>query len=220
MAEMLKVMRLEWKLDWRNRASMASVLVYVLTAVFLCLQSFKKVNDPLIWNNLFWLIVIFGSANALIRTHGSSARGRQVYLYFLCKPENVIMGKILYQILLILTLAGVTLVLFAAMLGTEPLVHANLSLYFLAIVLGSVGIASIFTFISAITAKAGNTLGLASVLGFPLVIPLLLSLNELNVIAMKDLPSELANTPILITSSIDLLSATLAYILFPYLWTE
>jgi heme exporter protein B len=196
------------------------VVIYVFAAVFLCLQSFRKVDDPLIWNNLFWLIIIFGSANAVIRGNGTSNRGRGIYMYFLAKPGNVIMGKMIYQALVILVLALITLLFFAIRLGTDPLKNINVKLYFTAILLGSLGVAFIFTLISSMAAKTGNRQGLASILGIPLIIPLLVSLNELCVIALMDLPSELANEPILITASVDVLAASLAYILFPYIWTE
>lgn len=221
---MARVIQLEWKLDWRNRAAAASVFIYILAAVFLCLQSFKKVDDPLIWNNLFWLIIVFGSANAIIRSSGTSNRGRSIYMYFLCRPGNVIMGKMLYQSMVILVLAAATLLFFSVMLGTEAVTNINVGLYAIAIVLGSLGVAFIFTIISAMSAKAGNKNGLASILGIPLIIPLLVSLNELCTIALftekMHIPINMAYEPLFITAAVDVLAASLAYILFPYIWTE
>jgi heme exporter protein B len=141
-------------------------------------------------------------------------------MYLLCRPANVILGKMLYQSLVILLLAFATLLFFSVMLGTQALKDINLGLYILTIVTGALGIAFIFTIISAMATKAGNKQGLSSILGIPLLIPLLVSLNELCVISLKNLPTELANEPLLITASVDILSASLAYILFPYIWTE
>ncbi|HRE96355.1 MAG TPA: hypothetical protein PK637_06290, partial [Flavobacteriales bacterium] len=93
-------------------------------------------------------------------------------------------------------------------------------MYLVALLLGCAGFAGIFTMIAAIAAKTGNQLGIMAILGFPLILPLLLTLIGLSGIALRGLPWEYGTTELLILTGLNILIAALSYILFPYLWRE
>lgn len=74
--------------------------------------------------------------------------------------------------------------------------------------------------IAAIASRAGNNFSLMAILSFPIVLPLLGTLMKVskNALATTDWSGNLSFLIILIT--INLTVVILAYILFPYIWTD
>ena len=93
-------------------------------------------------------------------------------------------------------------------------------LFYLALLLGSIGLAFAFTFVSAIAAKADNSATLMAILGFPVVLPILLTLVRISKFALHLNMDRGYVADLLILGSIDVLLAACAVVLFPYLWKE
>ena len=69
----------EWKVEWRNRYALNGLLLYLISTIFICYMSFNvKVNqlNPLTWNALFWIIMLFAAVNAIAKSfmHEKPAR--------------------------------------------------------------------------------------------------------------------------------------------------
>ena len=96
----------------------------------------------------------------------------------------------------------------------------NTKLYFVAIMGASIGLSILFTLLSAITSRTQN-LVLISILGFPLVIPMLQLVVKLSLLTGID--EGFGKDKLIAIGSIftlDLIIFILSLILFPYLWRD
>ncbi|MBC7552517.1 MAG: cytochrome C biogenesis protein, partial [Taibaiella sp.] len=111
----------------------------------------------------------------------------------------------------------VTLFLYYIMLGW-PL--SNSWLFILISSVGSISLSAVFTFLSAIAARAQQNSALMAILGFPLVTPLLMILSKLAVIALSPVYIEGWGVLAGVLLGLDALIIILGIILFPFLWQE
>jgi heme exporter protein B len=208
----------EIQLEWRQRYALNGMVLYIVSTVFICYLHFnlnQNLLNPVVWNTLFWIILMFTAVNAIGKSFAQDSEGRILYYYTLTSPVAIISSKVIYNSLLmtLLTLSGFAV--YQAALGNPV---QDLGMYLLALVLGSVGFASVLTMISAIAAKAGNNGMLMAVLSFPMVIPLLLMAVKFSKNAMDGLDRSVSLDEIAVLLAIDVLVVALSLILFPYLW--
>ena len=94
------------------------------------------------------------------------------------------------------------------------------ALFIIITLVGAISLSSVFTFLSAIAARAQQNSALMAILGFPLVTPILMILSKLAIKALEPvyMPGWGALAAVLI--SLDILIIILGVILFPFLWQE
>lgn len=218
--ELSVLIKKEIALEIRNKVALSGILLYVISTIFVCYLSFRRLDDPAVWNTLFWVIMLFSSVNTISKSFHTETRNRQLYLYTLVSPGSVILSKMIYNILLMAATSMVMLLFYSLFLGSAPLEGANSGMYLVALLLGCSGFSGIFTMIAAISARTGNNLGIMAILGFPLILPLLISLIDLSGIAIRGLTWDYGLTNIMILSGLNILVIALSYLLFPYLWRE
>ena len=143
----------EIRLEWRQKYAIGGILLYVTSTVFVIFLSFVKVL-PDVWNALFWIVALFASVNAVVKSFIQENSARQLYYYQLANPIAIIVSKILYNIFILLLINGLTYLMMGLMVGNPTKSPPQ---YWTAIVLGSIGFSITFTFISAIAAKANNS---------------------------------------------------------------
>lgn len=204
----------EWRLEWRQKYAISGILLYVFSTIFIVYTATIQVQ-PNVWNPLFWIIVLFASVNAVVKSFVQESGSRELYYYTLVDPVAVIIAKILYNSLLLLVLSLLSWAAFS--LVTINPVKEN-DLFFMAIFLGAIGFSITLTFVSAIAAKANNSATLLAILGFPLVIPILLTLLKVSANALRLIQDTAIATDLLILGAIDMLLLGLAVIMFPFLW--
>ncbi|QNL49115.1 heme exporter protein CcmB [Olivibacter sp. SDN3] len=210
------LIRKEITLEWRSKYALNGILLYVVSTVFVCYQAFKSVH-PVIWNALFWIIMLFASINAISKSFVQENRGRQLYYYTLVSPKAVILSKIIYNVLLMLLLSAVAFFAYNIIFKNEL---GDPTLYFFAVVLGSMSFATVFTMVSSISAKAGNNGTLMAILSFPVIIPVLIVLIKLSKNAMDGLDSSVSYDEIGVLVAINLIVVTVSLLLFPYIWRD
>lgn len=203
-------------LEWRSKYALNGILLYVVSTVFVCYQAFKSV-DPTTWNVLFWIIMLFASVNAINKSFVQESQHRQLYYYTIAGPKAIILSKIGYNVLIMLLLSAIAFVAYAVIFGTPV---GDLTLYLLAVVLGAVSFAAVFTMVSGIAAKAGNNSTLMAVLSFPIIIPLLIILIRLSKNAMLGLDWSVSYPELLVLAAINVITVTISLSLFPYLWRD
>ena len=204
------------KLELRSSYAISGILLYVFSTIFIVYISFRKMQ-PDVWNTMFWIIILFTSVSAIVKSFVQENSSRQLYYYGLANPVSIILSKILYNIILLLLLSLLTWGAFSLVAGNPV---KDISQFFLALLLGSVGFSITFTFISAISSKADNNATLMAILSFPLIIPILLTLIKLSANALRLMQDTGVQKDILILLSIDLLLVGLAIVLFPFLWRD
>ena len=218
--EILSILRLEIALDLRQRAAWGGMLLYVVSAVYVTYLAVKGGLGVALWNALFWIILLFAAFNALSRSFQREDHGRQLYLYTLVHPRSLVLARTIYNALTMVLLSLSSLLFYALFLGTEVLGQADMGQFLLAVVLGAIGFATVLTLISAIAARAGNGLGLMAILGFPLVLPMLLAVMRASKLSLDGVAWSVTSTYFGGLVLLDVITVTLAWLLFPYLWRD
>jgi len=111
----------EFVLELRQAYAINSILLYLGSVVFICYLSMGLgafVPGPVVWNALFWIVLLFVSVNGVAKSFMLEGRGRQLYYYVLASPLAIILSKMVYNSLL-------TIVLAFAGLGFYGAVHAQ-----------------------------------------------------------------------------------------------
>jgi heme exporter protein B len=143
-----------------------------------------------------------------------------LYQYSTVSPTSVIFSELIFNSLVIIIISLITFCFYGLFIGFHPLEGADLDIYFLTLILGGIGLSGILTLISGISSQTGNGLGMVAILGFPLLLPLLLSLIDLSAISLRGLGWEFAWQKMLVLTGINGITVTLSFLLFPYLWRE
>lgn len=206
----------EIKIEWRQKHAIGGILLYVISTIFVVYSAIKSV-DPNVWNALFWIVILFASVNALVKSFIQENSSRQLYYYTLANPTAIILAKIIYNSGLLLLLSLLSYGAFTLFAGNPV---KDIGQFFVAIFLGSLGFSITFTFIAAISAKANNSATLMAILSFPLVIPIILTLLKLSANALRLMQDTAVWKDVLTLLAIDLLMIAMAFILFPFLWRD
>jgi heme exporter protein B len=203
-------------LEWRSKYALNGILLYVVSTIFVCYLSFRT-TPPLVWNALFWIILLFAAINAISKSFVQESKGRLLYYYQIASPQAIIIAKIIYNALLMILMAIIALVFYSIVFSN---VVGDWGLYFFAVIIGAISFSSVFTMISAIASKATNNGTLMAILSFPVIIPLLMLIIKLSKNAMDGLDRSVSLDEIAILCAINLIVVVSSLLLFPYLWRD
>jgi heme exporter protein B len=215
-SQVKNLVRKEAVLEWRSKYALNGILLYVVSTIFVCYLSFRK-TDPVTWNALFWIIMLFASINAISKSFIQESRGRQLYYYTLASPQAIILSKIIYNTMLMLLLAVIAIGVYSLVFKNDV---GDPLLYFLSVLIGSLSFSTVFTMISGIASRAGNNGTLMAILSFPVIIPLLMLLIKLSKNAMDGLDRSVSLNEIGVLAAINVIVITVSLLLFPYLWRD
>lgn len=210
------LLKKEIMLEWRSKYAFNGILLYVISTIFVCFLSFKKI-DPISWNVLFWIIMLFAAVNAIAKSFMQENAQRQFYYYSLVSAEAIILSKIIYNSGLMLLLASIAFA-FYNLVFNNPV--QDIILYLICVLTGAISFATVFTLISGIASKANGSATLMAILGFPVIIPVLMVIIKLSKNAMDGLDRSVSYNELLVLGAINLIVLTGSYLLFPYLWRD
>jgi heme exporter protein B len=215
--QIYQIVRLNFRLEWQERQSYFSILIYILSSVYLSYLVFNQAISAETWNAFFWVIFIFSAVQAAYRSFHFEADQRFLLYYGMVKPENLVLGKIIYNFLYLFATGLFTALIFTFLMGNE--IH-SLAAFLFILLLASLGFSTILTFVAGISAKASNNPALPAILSIPLLYPQLISLSRVSLRSLTGFSWEL-NAPLLIVLALlSLVSLLLSYLLFPYLWRD
>ncbi len=211
----LELIKLELKMEWRMKYAIAGAILYVVTTVFVLYTSIQN-EESTPWNALYWMLALFIAVNAITKSFALNKSGAHLYLYQLASPIQIIIAKTIYNLCLVFLLLLVSFGVFSLFLG-NPI--EQIGLFIITLFLGSMGLSLVLTFVSAISSKTANSGVFMAILGFPLIIPIFLSLIKLTTITLQSEAGEyLSDISVLI--AIDVILFGFVIILFPYLWRD
>ena len=215
--QVLKVVNLNFKLEWRRRQSFLAILLYLLTSVYLAYLVFSGMVDLETWNALYWIILIFAAIQAAFRSFQNEADRRFLIYYQMLRPQVLILGKTLYNFIYLFVVGLLGMLVFSFLLG--DVIHDKLA-FLVILLIASAGLSSILTFVSGISAKAGDNPALPAILSIPLLYPQVITLSRASIRALTGF-SWSVNTPyLLVLVLLALVSLLLSYLLFTYLWRD
>lgn len=215
--ELKTLLKKELVLEWRSKFALGGILLYVLSTIFVAYLSFVKVVDVKTWNALLWVIILFVSTNAVSKAFVQEDQSKLIYLYTLASPQGIILSKIIYHAILVWVVSMLSVVVYITLIGN---VVQNMGLFLTAISLGSIGLSSVLTLVSAIAAQSNNNVTLMSILSFPILLPLLITLIKLSGGAIDGLAWSVTSKYVIVLALLNVIVVTLSYILFPYLWRD
>ncbi|RFM29146.1 heme exporter protein CcmB [Deminuibacter soli] len=203
-------------LEMRQQFSLYGVLLYVAATIFVVyLINGQPESDT--WNALFWVVQLFVCVNGVAKSFLQEQRGRMLYFYSIAGAKDFILAKLIFNAILMLVMNLLALGIFLVLLG-NPLEH--MATFIGISLMGGLGLSLVFTFLSAIAAKAQQSASLVAILGFPVIIPQLLLLARIAKIAFAPVIQSGLTQMLLLLVGFDALVVVLAIILFPFLWKD
>lgn len=158
----------------RTRYGITALLLFVVTTVVLIV--FSAADEPLpppIVSALIWVLMCFTAMTGLGRGFVSEEeRGTALFLRLNSTPLAVYTGKLLVNMTMavVSNLLGISLLFwFASNVGVGSWLLLLVSVF-----VGSLGLATVLTIVSALVAKTGTRSPLLPVLSFPILVPLLM----------------------------------------------
>ena len=127
------------------------------------------------------------------------------------------LAKLLFNGLFMVVMSVCSWILFRILLG-NPVIHT--AAFFGITLLGGLSLSLVFTFLSAIAARAQQNAGLMVIMGFPVIIPQIMLLMRISQIAFSDILFSGLSSVVLLLVALDILVVVLALILFPFLWKD
>jgi heme exporter protein B len=212
----ISLVKKDFLLEWRQKHALLGVLLYVAATVFVVFMMNGQPEGKT-WNALFWLTQLFIAVNSVAKSFLQEHQNRFRYYFTVTDPVTFFLAKSCYSLCIMLLMTFVSLILFNIMLGA-PILN---NLVFAAVAsIGSISLSAVFTFLSAIAARAQHNAALMAILGFPLVTPLLMILSKLAVKALEPVFVQGWWQLAAVLLAIDVLVIMLGIILFPFLWQE
>jgi len=166
MSNILNLFRKDVLIEWRQKSALASMLIYVVSTVFVIYFSFSGVLENRIWIGIYWIILLFVVVNLTIRTFSDESGAQFYYIRSLVTPSQLALGKLMYNGIYFTVLSLITLGALVLFLGFDIIMQQK---FLLVVFCGSLGLSNMFTLLSAITARINNV-ALIAILGFPIVI--------------------------------------------------
>ncbi|MCL5020531.1 MAG: heme exporter protein CcmB [Bacteroidetes bacterium] len=208
--------------ELRTRYALNALIMFVVvTLAIILFSSAGETVSPSLSAGILWIIIFFAAMSGLSRSFVSEEeRGTSMTLQLWVKPSSVLIGKLLFNSLLIYVL---NILIVLAYLLTMPSFTVKAPLIFLVtIFMGSFGLSSASTFIAAIISKArSNSKGtLYPVLSFPILLPLLMSVIDATRLSVEGAGFAEAIADFRIIFSYCVVVTTAAIVLFDFVWRD
>lgn len=216
MSRFLALLGKEIKLEYRNKYSVSGVFLYVLGTVYIFKSSFADMQ-PQIWNAVLWMLALFSSINAVSRSFSSESGQANLYYYQLISPLEMYVSKVIYNIVYLFFLFGLSYAALVFIAGNPVKVYG---LFFFTLFLAALGLSLTLTFVSGMISKARSNSSLMTILVIPLVVPVILLLLKLSANSLRIIQDSSYYKDVLMLCGIDLLLVAMSILLFPYAWKD
>jgi len=212
----ITLIKKDFLLEVRQQYTFYGILLYLASTIFIVYLSMGK-PEATVWNSLFWIVQLFVCVNAVAKSFLQESRGRMLYFYSIAGAGDFILSKLIFNVALMLIMSLMSLLVFIVLLD-NPITHfwafAGTS------ILGGMGLSLVFTFLSAIAAKAQQQAALMAIMGFPIIIPQLLLLGKISNTAFVPVIQGGIWQMVALLVGLDIMIVVLSLILFPFLWKD
>ncbi len=209
----------EFRSEFRLRYNTHGVLLFSVTAVALILFSIEgREITPAMHSGLLWIIIFFSGMAQMSQSFvGEEERGTALTLKLLVPSLPVFVGKWIFNCIILLFLSvGITLLY--SFFYTEFIIRLKF-MYVLVLLMGVVGFATTATFMSAMIIKTKAKGTLYTVLSFPVLLPLFISVIDATAGAIEGSGRNIEeNILVLIGYIIAMIAASV--LLFNVLWKD
>ncbi|MEQ9186874.1 MAG: heme exporter protein CcmB [Cryomorphaceae bacterium] len=217
MDKFLAILTKEFKSDFRNPYILGGAGLFLLSTLFVCYITVKRIPNPSTWVALYWIIILFSAFNAVAKSFTSETRERMLYLYTLTGPAAFITSKAVYHALVMILLSLIAVVVYSTFFEM-PI--EDPTMFYTSVILGASGIAIILSLLSTIASKAGNNLTLMAILALPILLPQMMVSTTLMKNAIDGIEFSIQLKYLFVLGGLNVVSFALSVVLFPYLWRE
>lgn len=214
MNRILNLVATEARIELRERSALSGIVLYVLSSAFIVFSIWKQL-PPKEWGLTFWVIFLFCSLMAVLKTFGRESEGRYFYYYTLYHPLELFAAKVIYNLLLLIFIFMILWFVLFVMAGNPIL---RIGWFFVTGLMSAIGLSFLLTLITSIAIKTQQNASLTAVMALPLMIPLLINILRLTAYASGTTPDENPWNEMMLLSSIISLVIGMSLWLFPYLW--
>lgn len=219
--EIHSLIRKELLIEWKQKYAINGLLLYVLSMVVVISLAFKDNLNPLTWNIVYWIILLFVAINAVAKSFMGERPSQLLYQYTLASPAAIIIAKLVYNMGLLWLVALVSLYAYGFLSGIKI---ADMPLMIGIVLLGCATLSANLTLVTAIAARAENRATLLAVLSFPLLVPVLLILIRLSRYAVEGeaggMILENSYDQLAMIAGMAIVLWILSVILFPFVWRD
>lgn len=208
------------KSELRTRYAVNAILMFAVVTVFAISFAVGGTGlDPLLQASLLWIIIYFSSLSGLSQSFIKEEESRTAVALRLYSPAEIVLGgKLLFNLVLLFVMNIIIIPLFAVFVSLDI---ANYPLFLTMLVVGSIGLASVTTFVAAIISKASARGALFAVLSFPLILPLLVeAISGTKKAMVQGIEFSAARTELQVLISYIIVMTVLGFILFESIWNE
>jgi len=166
------ILRKECRSEWRTRYGLNAAILFAvttLTAVSFAVGKLSNRTDVLA--ALLWIVLLFAALASLSHCFVREVEGRTLTLLRqVASPTAIAFGKLLFNLLFLFVIEGVTVPLFLLLMGGSlPSWGPFLTL----LLLGGLALASSATLVGAIISQTRGRGALFAGVSFPLLLPVL-----------------------------------------------
>ena len=201
-------------LEFRSLYAIGSILLYVVTTVFIVYKAFNTL-DPLTWNSMFWVLFLFAAMNATLRSFSKMSGENSFFNYTYLNPTEFIIGKILFNMIFLILIAALTFMVMTVFFA-HPV--KDFKLFVSGVAMASLGVSILCSFSSAASTQGASNATVMSVLSLPLTIPILLIALKISMQSMRLITDSSISSDYMIMGGIIVLMFSVTLLLFPYLW--
>jgi len=210
----LAIMKKDFDIEIRQRYAITGIFLFAVTTAYFIYKAFNKLS-ALEWNILVWIIVLFAGLNAIVKSFVQERKETYLYYYTMFGPLEVIVAKLIYNYLFTIFLTFVVIFTFTILFGNPV---KDYGLFLQGLFLGTLGISSVFTFVSSVSGAGSSNGTMMSILSLPLVLPSVLLMERITAVAMRLIQDSTIGKDLYILASIDLLIIGMIVLIFPTLW--
>ena len=213
------VFQKDFRLEFRTKYALNAIAMFgviTLTAVSFSIGPTRldaEILAPLVWIILFFSAMA-GLSHVFVREEEQQTADT---LRLLLPPNAILIGKWLFNVILLLGLELLIIPLFFLMMSAQL---ENAAIFFLVLVLGSVALASVATIIAAIIALASSRGALFAVLAFPVALPVLIPAINSTKMAFEGAAFTDCLSDVQVLSSFTIMIMTASLLLFEFIWKK
>lgn len=208
------------KSELRTRYAINAILMFAVVTVFAISFAVGGTGlNPVLQASLLWIVIYFSSLSGLSQSFVKEEESKTAIALRLYSPAEVVLGgKLIFNLVLLFAMNIIIIPLFAVFISFDV---ANYPLFFTMLIVGSIGMACVTTFVAAIISKASVKGALFAVLSFPLILPLLVEVISGTKKAMiPGIGFAQARTELQVLISYIVVMTVLGFILFESIWND
>lgn len=157
----------------RNRRALNAVMLFAITSLAAVAFCVDRGWPDYAAAALLWLVIYFSAVSGLSHSfvHEEDSNTADI-LRLAALPEAVCAGKILFNLVILLSVAAVLTILGIVLLGIDV---RNWGIFLIVLAAGSIGLASCSVLLGAMVSKSGMRTLLFPIIAFPIALPLLIA---------------------------------------------